>query len=338
MQIQPTIEADFVSSEPFELASGVRLPKLNQRFTIYGELNERRDNAILVFHALTGSARVHEWWTDLIGAGKALDTNEFAIICANYIGSCYGSTGATSINPRTGEIYAAEFPLVTTRDIVRAQIELLKHLKIKRLRAVVGGSVGGQLALQFAADFPNATEKCAAIGACELSAMALALNHLQREAVRQTNDVGLARAIATLTYKSAETFDQKYSRKPDRSGENPRNSFAERFDVAGYLDCQSECFRRRFDVHTYKIISKMMDLFELSDGEMRRIKAETTLVGISSDWLFPPGDVQKLADKLRQSGVNANYVEMISPDGHDAFLTDTVQMNLILKQIMRRQN
>ena len=334
MQIQPTIEADFTLSEPFELQSGALLPELNQRFTIYGELNEQRDNGVLVFHALTGSALVHEWWTDLIGAGKALDTNKFAIICANYIGSCYGSTGANSINPKTGEIYAANFPLVTTRDIVQAQIELLEHLKIEHLRAVVGGSVGGQLALQFAADFPEVMEKCVAIGASELSAMALALNHLQREALRQTNDVGLARAIATLTYKSAEIFEQKHGRKPNRTGESPANNFGARFDIAGYLDYQSDCFRQRFDVHTYKIISKMMDLFELNDYEMQKIKAETWLVGISSDWLFPAGDVQKLANKMRQNGANANYIEMISPDGHDAFLTDTAKMSAIIKQIL----
>ncbi len=334
MQIQPTIEADFTLNEPFELRSGARLPELTQRFTVYGEFNDRRDNAILVFHALTGSALVHEWWADLIGARKALDTNEFAIICVNYIGSCYGSTGANSINPTTGEIYAADFPLVTTRDIARAQLELLKYLKVVSLRAVVGGSVGGQLALQFAADFPEVAEKCVAIGACELSAMALALNHLQREALRQTNDVGLARAIATLTYKSAEIFEQKHGRKPNRAGENPANNFGKRFDIAGYLDYQSECFRQRFDVHTYKIISKMMDLFELSDGEAQQIKAETALVGISSDWLFPARDVRKLCNRLQQNGANANYVEMISPDGHDAFLTDTAKMSMILKKIL----
>lgn len=314
--LEPTLENDFVFDKPFWLDSGERLDKLTQRFAVYGELNKRRDNAVLVFHALTGSARVGDWWTDLIGSGRALDTTEFCFVCANYLGSCYGSTN--EINT-----------LVTAGDIVRAQKALLDHLEIDRLAAVIGGSLGGQLALQLAVDFPDLAEKCVCIAACELPALGLALNHLQREAVRQTGNVGLARAIAMLSYKSPDLFESAFARNQNRNGENPAASLSARFDVAGYLDYQSEKFEARFETNSYNLISKAMDLFEISNQEISRIKAVTTLVGISSDWLFPARDVEKLAFRL-----NAQYVEMISPDGHDAFLSDIDNMNKILEEIL----
>jgi homoserine O-acetyltransferase len=340
MMLLPHIEGDFALDEPFELVSGNILPDLMQHYAIYGELNRWCDNAVLVFHALSGSARIDEWWPDLIGAGKALDTDKYCFICANYIGSCYGSTGALSINPQTNKAYETEFPLVTTRDVVRAQVKLLGNLKIERLKAVIGGSIGGQLALQIAIDFPDLAEKCVSIGACELPALALALNHLQREAIRQTNDVSLARAIAMITYKSAELFDAKFARKPNRNGENPHRSMRERFDVAGYLDYQGAKFVERFDCYAYNTISKMMDTFEIalgyqsSEAALKRIKAQTTLVGISSDWLFPAADVLELTFKMQSCGVDAEYIEMISPDGHDAFLSDAAKMSEILRKLL----
>lgn len=334
MKLQPIVESDFVLTEPFELASGKILPTLTQRYAIYNDLNENRDNVVLVFHALTGSARIDEWWPDLIGAGKALDTDTTCFICVNYIGSCYGSTGANSINPQTNKVYGADFPLITTRDIVRAQVKLLDHLKIKRLKAAIGGSVGGQLALQMAIDFPDITEKCVAIGACELSAMGLALNHLQRESIRQTNNVSLARAIAMISYKSAEQFDAKFARRPNRNGENPARSLSERFDVAGYLDYQAAKFIERFDCFAYNTISKTMDLFETTPDDLQKIEADVSLIGISSDWLFPAADVLTLAFKMQDCAVDAEYIEMISPDGHDAFLSDTARMNEILRKII----
>lgn len=314
--IEPTQETDFVLGNPFLLESGERLNDLKQRFAVYGELNERRDNAVLVFHALSGSARISDWWTDLIGAGCALDTSQNCFICVNYIGSCYGSTN----NIKT---------FLTTGDIVRAQVKLLEDLKINRLKAVVGGSVGGQLALRLIIDFSDLAQKCVSIGACELPAMSLALNHLQRQAIRQSGDVGLARAIAMLSYKSPELFEQAFARKPNRNGENPKKGLTKRFDVAGYLDYQAEKFKARFETSSYSLISKAMDLFEIADQEIKQIKASTTLIGISSDWLFPAANVKKLSERL-----NAAYIEMISPAGHDAFLSDTMQMNKILKKII----
>jgi homoserine O-acetyltransferase/O-succinyltransferase len=322
-RLLPTKDDDYRITEPFGLESGVELSSAKLRYTIYGELNEQRDNAVLVFHALTGWSRIAEWWGELIGEGKALDTSQYAFICANYLGSCYGSTSADEINS-----------IVTTRDVVRSQVKLLDYLKISRLKAVIGGSLGGQLALQTAVDFPDLAEKCIVIAACELSAMGLALNHLQREAIKQTGDIGLARQIAMLSYKCADLFDAKFARNPNRNGENPRRSLPERFDIAGYLDYQADIFRKRFDAPSYNLISKMMDLFEIADEEIRQIKAEVMLVGISTDWLYPASDVKRLAERLQTNGVNARYVEMVSPDGHDAFLSDTAKMSAILREIM----
>ncbi len=331
--LQPTIEEDFVSNETFTLESGVTLPEIVQHYAIFGEVNSDRSNVSLVFHALTGSARIDEWWSDIIGSGKALDTDENAFICINFLGSRYGSTGANSASFNWKD-NKTEFPLVTVTDIVRTQKLVLDVLGIEKLNAVIGGSVGGMCALQFAAVFPETAKKCVAIGACELPAMGLALNHLQREALKHEKDVGLARQIAMISYKSPELFNKRFARNPNRIGENPRTSFANRYDIAGYLDYQSEVFKSRFDAETFKIISKAMDLFELSDEEIRRIKAEIYLVGISSDWLFPSKDVRNLAERLARNGTSSEFIEMISHDGHDAFLSDTRRMNKILEGIL----
>lgn len=332
--IEPKFENDCILGD-FALESGLILPEVVQHYAVFGEINADKSNVSLVFHALTGSARIDDWWRDLIGTGKALDTSEKAYICINFLGSRYGSTGAVNSVKLLGKNNETEFPLVTVADIIRAQKQVLDSLGIEKLQAVVGGSVGGMCALQFASLFPETAKKCIAIGACELSAMGLALNHLQREALKHEKNVGLARQIAMISYKSPELFNQRFARKPNRNGENPRKSFEHRYDVAGYLDYQSEIFKNRFDAETFKIISKAMDLFELTDREIQQIKAKTYLVGISSDWLFPASDVKALAEKLTENGVNAAYVKFISPDGHDAFLSDTTRMNEILREVLR---
>ena len=316
------LEIDFKFSEPFALESGEILSPLDLRCSIYGKLNADKSNAVLVFHALTGSSKIHEWWGDILGDRLGLDTSRFAFVCVNALGSCYGSTSGKFIRS-----------VVTTRDIARSQKLALEHLGIEKTRAVVGGSVGGMLALQFAADYPELTENCIAVGAAPLSAMGLALNHLQRAAIKHENGVGLARQIAMISYKSKELFDAVFARQPNRNGENPTAKLDNRFDIAGYLDYQGEKFAKRFDAESYNVLSKAMDLFDLSDAEIERITARVSLVGISSDWLFPAPDVKDLTERMSKLGVRAEYVEMISPDGHDAFLSDTRRMSEILTAI-----
>ena len=324
-------EIDFTFNDPFTLESGEVLPEVKLRATVYGELNPERSNAILVFHALTGSSRIGDWWNGLMCDGCALDTSEFAFICVNYLGSCYGSMSARSLKKRRTK--GSDAPLVTLRDIVQTNVHLLEYLGIKKFRAVVGGSVGGMLALQFAADYPELTEECISIAATPLSAMGLALNHLQRQAIKN-NDLEMARKIAVVSYKSPRQFDARFGRKPNRNGEDPHAKGDDRFDVGGYLDHQGDAFRARFEIESYDLITKAMDLFDLTDDEIRRVTAKVSLVGISSDWLFPASDVRRLSRRFQQNGVDAAYFEIDSDDGHDAFLSDIAEMSRVLREIL----
>lgn len=326
-------EIDFKFDKPFTLESGEIIRNFELRCTIYGKLNEDKSNAVLVFHALTGSSKIGDWWEGLIGDGKALDTSKYAFICVNYLGSCYGSTSGKLLKKK-GLNYKHQLPLVTVGDIARSNVYLLEYLGIKKFKAVIGGSVGGMLALQFAADFPHLTEKVVSIGATSLSAMALALNHLQRQAL-SINDIEMARKIAMLSYKSAGQFDDRFGRRPNRNGENPKEEHINRFDIAGYLDYQGEVFKKRFELESYQIITKAMDLFELTDEQIEKITAETYLVGISSDWLFPSKDIKELNKRFKQKGVKTHFKELVSDDGHDAFLSDIEKISEILRDVLK---
>jgi homoserine O-acetyltransferase len=352
--LEPTIEADytFAHDQPFALVAGGRLQPVTLRYALYGELNDARDNAILVCHALSGSARVADWWPQLFGANSLFDTSRYCVVGINVPGSCYGSTGPQSPNPsKPGETYGGDFPLVTVSDMVEAEVRLLNHLKIERLACVIGGSVGGMQALRFAVNFPERVERCIAIGAAPLSAMGLALNHLQRVAIRNdpawlegryapdsqpVRGLALARALAMCSYKSAELFNERFARRPDRSGEDPHASMSERFDVAGYLDYQGSRFTERFDANSYLVISKAMDNFDLARGytteaeALRRITARLLMVGISSDWLFPASDVRALTERAQAAGVDATYRELASSHGHDGFLADAARLAAIV--------
>jgi homoserine O-acetyltransferase len=364
LAIEPTFESDFTFADetPFRLIAGGSLQPVTLRYAIYGELNEARDNAVLVCHALSGSARVADWWPQLLGPNQPFDTTNYCVVGVNVIGSCYGSTGPCSAHPqKPGQLYGSDFPLVTIKDMVRTQARLLDHLGIERLHTVVGGSIGGMQALSWAVDFPERVERCIAIGATPLSAMGLALNHLQRQvilndpawldghyALDQQPVVGLAlaRGIALCSYKSAELFSERFARQPDRSGEDPLSSLTARYAMAGYLDYQGSIFTPRFDANSYLVLSKAMDTFDLAHGNtsatsleaaLRRIRARLLLVGISSDWLFPTSDVRALAWAARAAGVKANYAELDSAHGHDGFLAEAGQLAPIIKAHLKEE-
>jgi len=352
--LQPTREGDvtFACDAPFQLEAGGALQPVAIRYAVYGELNTARDNAVQVCHALSGSARVADWWPEMFAApstanggphNAVFDLSRDCVICANILGSCYGSTGPASTNPATGRPYGPDFPVVHVRDIVRTQARVLDELGVKHLRTVIGASIGGMQALQWAIDYPDRVGHCIAIGTAPLSAMGLALNHLQRKAIlldpkfqgghypagqQPADGLALARAIAMCSYKSAELFGERYARKANRNGEDPLRSLHERFDVAGYLDYQGEKFEKRFDANSYLVITKLMDTFDLARGyaseeeALRRIRAQVSLIGISSDWLFPPEDVLSLAKRLQAAGVACNYTEFESAHGHDGFLAE----------------
>lgn len=357
--LEPTYEGDFVLNGPLDLDSGRALATPTLHYAVYGKLNAARDNAVLVCHALSGSALVGSWWPEVFGPGAVLSLDHDFVICINLLGSCYGSTGPGSVDPATGLVYGPDFPLVSIRDNVRAQAQLLDSLGIRRLRLVMGGSIGGMQALEWAIRDPKRVERAAIIGVAPLSAMGLALNHLQRQAIQNDPDwdggyylpqrpprtgLGLARQIGMLSYKSAALFDERYGRNPNRNGENPWELDHQgggltggRFDIAGYLDHQGHRFIERFDANAYLAILRTMDTWDPLRGcnspaeVFGGIKARLNFVGISSDWLFPAEHVKTFAETIRATGVHVDYREMESAHGHDAFLAEQVELVRLLQ-------
>ncbi len=354
----PTYEGDFVLDEHLLLECGRTLAGVTLHYAVYGRLNAARDNAVLVCHALSGSALVGSWWPEVFAPGAVLSLEHDFVICINLLGSCYGSTGPGSVNPETGEIYGAEFPLVSIRDNVQAQAKLLDSLGVRHLRLVLGGSMGGMQALEWAVLFPERVERAVIIGVAPLGAMGLALNHLQRAAIQRDpgwmggnylpqrpprQGLALARQIAMLSYKSAGLFEERFGRNPNRTGEDPwgldeygGGLIGGRFDIAGYLDNQGQRFVDRFDANAYLAILRTMDTWDplrgcgSSDEAFSRIRARLTFVGISSDWLFPPESVREFAETIRAAGVHAEYREMTSDHGHDAFLAEQAELLRLL--------
>ena len=357
--LEPTYEGDFVLDESLMLDCGRALAGVTLHYAVYGRLNATKDNAVLVCHALTGSALVGSWWPEIFAPGAVLSLEHDFVICINLLGSCYGSTGPGSVDPETGKIYGPDFPLVSIRDNVRAQAKLLDSLGIKRLRLILGSSLGGMQALDWAICNPKRVECAVVIGATPLSAMGLALNHLQRQAIVHDPEwanghylpqrpprqgVSLARQIGMISYKSAELFDERYGRRPNRNGEDPwgldnlgGGLIGGRFDIAGYLDYQGERFIDRFDANSYLAIMRTMDTWDPLRGTSSAkeafggICARLTFVGISSDWLFPPQAVRDFAFTIREAGVRVDYREMTSAHGHDAFLAEQAEMVRLLQ-------
>jgi homoserine O-acetyltransferase len=357
--LEPTYEGDFVLPQHLDLESGRILAKPTLHYAVYGRLNAARDNAVLVCHALSGSALVGSWWPEIFAPGAVLSLEHDFVICINMLGSCYGSTGPGSVDPETGLVYGPDFPLVSIRDNVRAQARLLDSLGIRKLRLVLGGSIGGMQALDWTLLYPERVERGLIIGVAPLSAMGLALNHLQRQAIQHDPEwegghylaqrqprrgLALARQIAMLSYKSAGLFDERFGRNPNRNGEDPwglddqgGGLIGGRFDIAGYLDHQGNRFIERFDANAYLAILRSMDTWDPLRGyssakeAFSRIRAKLSFVGISSDWLFPPETVREFAETIRAAGVKADYREMTSDHGHDAFLAEQAELVRLLQ-------
>ncbi|WP_263357835.1 homoserine O-acetyltransferase MetX [Acidicapsa ligni] len=366
----PTYEGDFVLEEHLLLECGRTLVNPTLHYAVYGRLNtasggSSESNAVLVCHALSGSALVGGWWPELFADGGIVDLAEDCVICVNIFGSCYGSTGPGSVDPETGQVYGPHFPLVSIRDNVRAQARLLDSLGIAQLKLAIGGSIGGMQALEWSILYPQRVRRAVVIGVAPLNAMGLALNHLQRQAIQNDPDwqggnylprkqplkgLAQAREIATLSYKSSELFTERFGRNPNRNGEDPwalddnggglGNLHGGRFDVAGYLDHQGKIFLSRFDANAYLAILRTMDIWDpvnSSHGHRDpldiygRITAHLTFVGISSDWLFPSREVRELALAVQACGVRAEYREMTTAHGHDAFLAEQAELVRLLQ-------
>ena len=356
--------------ESLPLQHGGSLGPVTIAYETWGTLNAARDNAILITHALTGSAHAHDeehpddqkaaWWNLLIGPGRSFDTTRYFVICSNVLGGCYGSTGPSSIDPGSGRPYAMRFPVVTIRDMVRAQRLLIDALGVRKLALVAGGSIGGQQALEWAVTYPELIEKVAVVAAtAALTAQAVAFSEVERQAIMndplwQNGDyapgagpnagLSIARMLAMITYQSEEAMELRFNRQPSR--QTPAHSptraadLGARFDVENYLYYQGNALARRFDANSYLYISRAMDLYDVSEGypsledALRRIRTKALFVGIRSDFLFPAARVRWLAEQVLAAGGDAVYTELDSPHGHDAFLKEWDQMTAALQLIL----
>ncbi|MCL2305743.1 MAG: homoserine O-acetyltransferase [Planctomycetaceae bacterium] len=348
---KPLLHAQKVTfPEPHRLERGDALPEITVVFETYGQLSPRKDNAILICHALSGDSHVasHDpdddpgWWEIAVGPGKVLDTDKYFIICPNSLGGCRGTTGPNCINPRTGQIYGIDFPTITIGDIVEVQRMLIDSLGIDRLLAVIGGSLGGLMTLVWATQFPDRLQGAVAIAtSARLTSQALAFDIVARNAI--LNDpqfcdgryyehgtipaVGLAiaRMLGHITYLSIESMRQKFdaTRNMPRSVES---TFETKFAVGSYLAHQGDKFVERFDANSYLTLSMAMDLFDLGDTpeklltSLRRSMCRWLLVSYTSDWLFPSFQSQELVDALIAGGKRVSYCNVKSDCGHDAFL------------------
>ena len=341
-----------IVNQPLKLDCGKIIKNFPLAYETYGNLNQSKNNAILVFHALSGDQFVTNinpvtkkegWWITAVGPGKAIDTDKFFVICVNILGGCMGSFGPKEINPETGEIFGTTFPVITIKDMVKAQIYLLEHLGINKLLAITGGSMGGMQVLQFASLYPDKT--CSAIPiACSAShsAQNIALNELGRQAIMadtnwnggnyfKTNlspDKGLAvaRMAAHITYLSNKGLQEKFGRKLQVKGDL-KFSFDADFQIESYLRHQGSVFVDRFDANSYLYITRAMDYFDLTkqfDGNLasafKKTKAKFCVISFSSDWLYPTRENKEIVIALNACGANVGFVEINSDKGHDSFL------------------
>ena len=339
-------------SKPLKLDCGQTIKDFPLAYETYGKLNESKNNAILVFHALTGDQFVgginpvtkkEGWWVTAVGPGKAIDTNKYFVICANVIGGCMGSWGPKEIDKKTNEPYGLNFPVITIRDIVKAQETLLDHLGIKKLLCATGGSMGGMQALEFCTIFPNKTFSAIPI-ACSTShsAQNIALNELARQAimadpvwekgkyliknVQPKNGLAVARMVGHISYLSEKGMQEKFGRKLQEKADY-EFSFDADFQVESYLRHQGYSFVDRFDANSYLYITRAMDYFDLSrqykEGLTQAFQGQKTkflVISFSSDWLYPTKQSKDIVIALNASGANVAFAEIKTDKGHDSFL------------------
>jgi len=335
---------------PLPLVLGGVLPEVRIAYETYGELNARKDNAVLVCHALSGDSHVasHDenddsgWWEIMVGPGKPIDTDQFFVICPNCIGGCRGSTGPNDINPQTGKRYGIDFPEITVGDIVEAQRRLIEHFGINRLLAVVGGSLGGICAIEWATRFPDRLSAAIPLAAgSHLTSQALAFDIVARNAIHsdpnfhegQYHDHGvipadglaIARMLGHITYLSRESMMKKFDATRNQ-GRKVDSKFETKFSVGSYLAHQGDKFVERFDANSYITITMAIDNFELGSTPeelkkaLRKSMCRWLILSFSSDWLYPPFLSRQIAEALLALNKRVNYCDVRSDCGHDAFL------------------
>jgi len=342
--------------------------RLKARLETYGELAPDGSNAVLIQHALTGDAHVcgrHStddkkagWWDEMVGPGKHIDTNKYFVVCSNVIGGCSGSTGPRSVNPKTGKLYNMDFPVITIADMVRAQKRLMEHLKIEKWLSIVGGSMGGMQALEWAINYPDLMESVIPIATtARLSPQAIAFDWVGRQAILtdanwkngnysdedQQKGLSTARMLAHITYLSDESMANKFGRELQDS---PSYSFAFKrdFAVESYLEYQGQRFTERFDANSYLYITRANDYFDISaraGGDLAKAlepaKCHFLVVSFSSDWLFPASQSEDLVKALLKNQCEVSYCEVQSSYGHDAFLLEADTLGKMISDFLRNR-
>lgn len=333
----------FKHSTPIHLENGRWLPEIELSYTTYGEMNEDKSNVVWVCHAFTGNANPADWWNGLVGDNRLINPDDYYIICVNIPGSYYGSTNALSINPETGEPYYHDFPLLTIRDVINTFEVLRKHLEIDKIHILMGGSLGGQQALEWAVSYPDIIENLILFSSNAVhSPWGIAFNETQRMAIENdptwpNNDpdagrdgMKVARAIALLSYRNYYTYNRTQSR------DDGQTDF---FRASTYQTYQGEKLVRRFNAFSYWVLTKMFDSHDVSRGRgslkeaLALVKAKTLIVGITTDILFPPEEQELMAQLIP----DAKYVEIDSTYGHDGFLIEFDTMTQVIEEWMGKE-
>ena len=352
---------------PLRLDGGVLLSPVDIAYETYGTLNADASNAVLICHALTGDQHVASthprtgkpgWWTRLVGEGRPIDPARHFIICSNVLGSCMGSSGPATINPATGLPWAMRFPVITIRDMVRAQAMLLDHLGIGTLQAVVGGSMGGMQALSWPATFPDRVKACVVIAStARHTAQNIAFHEVGRQAVMADPNwrggdyyaegdppaagLAVARMAAHITYLSEAGLTEKFGRRL-QARDAKSFGFDADFQVESYLRHQGLAFTDRFDANSYLYITRAMDYFDLAEehggllaNAFRKTAARFCLVSFDTDWLYPTAESRSIVQALNAAGAPVSFVELSSPYGHDAFLLEAPDLNRVVDGFLR---
>ena len=353
--------------QPLHLASGQVLPAYDLAVETYGELNADRSNAVLVCHALNASHHVAGisasnpkdigWWDNMVGPGKAVDTDRFFVIGVNNIGSCFGSTGPASINPETGKPWGADFPVLTVEDWVQAQARLADHLGIQRFAAVMGGSLGGMQALGWAITCPERVAHCVVVASTpRLSAQNIGFNEVARRAIMNDPDfhgghyyqhntvprhgLSVARMIGHITYLSDDDMATKFGRAQREPADDGafRYGYDVEFEVESYLRYQGEKFSTYFDANTYLLITRALDYFDPArscGGDLAKAlepaTADFLLASFTTDWRFPPERSREIVTALLKNKRPVTYAEINAPHGHDAFLLDDARYHAVVQ-------
>jgi homoserine O-acetyltransferase len=356
------VETQYAHFDGLTLESGIFLGPVTVAYETYGTLSAAKDNAVLIVHALSGDAHVAGvdeggrlgWWDAMVGPGKGIDTDKYFVICSNCLGGCRGTTGPTSTNPETGEPYGRSFPLITMGDMVDVQAMVVEHLGISKLHNVIGGSMGGMQALEWAVRYPDRVKSAVVIAAtARLSPQGIAFNWVGRNAIysdpvrtgcssepvedppREVRGLAVARMIGHITYLSEETMEAKFGRQLTLKDLNGyRYSLGENgveggeFEVESYLEHQGSAFMRRFDEDSYIIITKAIDYFDMErtynglQNAFKNVSARILVMSFSSDWLYPTSMSLAIVRALQSQKKDVSFVELDLPYGHDSFLVN----------------